>query len=567
MYNNPLERSQYSIEDMASQFDMKRVDNMSIRYTEQPIINAPIINAPIINAPIINAPIINAPIINTPIINTPIIDDASQNDGQLIGSRIMVCSQYMLMRDQMDTSDQPINRRESIGHLGLWLIGSIVLNWNIPNLLLRVITMDGIVGCLGFYVSSIGYDDSNNFFLKHRLRAIDRYIYYGMLICIYHCIELCLWIDGWSSVEHLFMIGGASQIMTYINRYPLYFKIRTNIVDEYNRTIRKIVCKQFAKLINIIIRNVLHTTHRIEYTDITRYYNDGLIVSMGDFTAQFIGACVFNYLDRGTMRLPLILYKNMFLKDRRYRIENDRKYFEQIVIDRKWDKFMDMYTLNRLIRMLSNGDPNNNFMEREVDRMVRNMIFILNRLMFGWTMMSVTNNIVLGILCNLLFIHNSIKKGRYILATIIFSLLVQYSDERVLMLIICNLSYPIIESQLIPDIMNDLTGRSKSLYMIVKQKMEPDTIYGCCILAVGSIYGITSLQLIGMGCAVALGSYCGIGISKQNNMVLKIMIILILSCISSIDMIHIMVMPFIVQNLVDQIHPNAIAMADIRWPV
>ena len=538
MNDNPLERSLYSIDDITYQIDMKRVDNMSIRYTEQPIIDTQLIDTQLINAPMINA--------------------VPQNDGQLIGSRIMICSQYMLMRDHMDTHSHPIDRRESIGHIVLWLIGSIVLNWNIPNLLMRIITMDGIVGCLGFYVSSIGYDDSNNFFLKHRLRALDRYIYYGMLICMYHCIVLCLWIDMWSSVEHLFMIGGASQIMTYIYRYPLYFKIRTNIVDEYNRTIRKIVCMQFAKLINIIIRNVLHTTHRIEYTDITRYYNDGLIVSIGDFTAQFIGACVFNYLDKGTMRLPLILYKNMFLKERRYRIGNDQKYFEQIVIDRKWEKFMDMYTLNRMIRMLSNGDSNNNFMEREVDRMVRNMIFTFNRLMFGWTLMSATQSIVLGILCNLLFVSNAIKKARYIMTTIMFSILVQFSEERILMLILCNILYPIIESNLIPDILEDSMNRLKSLYIYVKQHTEPDTIYGCCILAICAMCAISPLQLIGLGCVITIGSYGGIGISKQNNMALKIMIIIGLSCVSSIDMIHILVMPIIIQNVMDLIHPSAI---------
>lgn len=546
MLNHPLERSLYGIEAIEYRLDTKH-NGTTYQYNDDPAHHYA------------DEQINDMPIIDTPINDTPINDDLPQNNSHLTESRIMICSQYMLIREDINkNSIHTINKYELFGHILIWLIGSLVLV--IPNLLMRIITIDGIIGCMGFYISSIGYTDSNNFFLKHRLRTLDRYIYYGILIGVYYCIVLCVWIPMWQSIEHLFMIGCVAQIMIYIYKHPIYFKIRTIIADEYNRLIRKIVCKQFAKIINMIIRNVLNTTHQIEYTDLTKYYNDGMLISIGDFTVQFIGACIFNYLDRGSLRLPFILYKNMFLKDRRYRIGNDQKYFEQIVIDRKWEKFMDMYTLNRMIRMLSNGNPNNNFMEQEVNLMVTNMTFIFNRLMFGWTMMSLAHSVVIGIMCNLLFVFNAIKKGRYIMATIIFSLLAQFSEEKLLTLILCNILYPLIESHIIPDILNDLLRRLKSLYLIVKQKTKNDTIYLCCLLVIHSLYDLSTSHLFGMGGIVAIIILCGIKISDQNNILVKIMLIMILSRISSFNSVHVMVMPILIQNIMDGIFPK-----NIQW--
>jgi len=450
-YIHPLDHSIYSQKNLESDdgkdediFDEK-FNKMLYEYTEQKISNERLIKCSVIDP---------------------------EKNSEYIEPQIMLCSQYILLRIELDKKyDQVINSYETFINMMIWLCCYTILG--ISNLPLSIITIDGIINCFEFYGQNIGYDESNNFFSKHRLQTIDRYIYFVFLIGVYYGVHICLWFHG-CVIDHIFIIGCIPQIMIKIYKLPSYFRIRNIIYNAYNQMIKKIVCKQFTKIINAVIKNVLHSDHRLEYTDFLGCYNHINLVYIGDFIAQFIGACIFNYLDKGRLRLPFILYKNIFMKDKKYHIVNDHKYFEKIVIDKNWEKFMDIYTLNRLIRMLSNGNPNNNFMEKEVNKLVIRTIFIFNMIIFGWTVMNIVHSVTVGILCNLLFVNKSIKKERYILFTILCSMLSRFSNENLLSIILCNIMYPVIESQLFPDLMYDVL---RFLYQSIYKTQRDTMLY------------------------------------------------------------------------------------------
>ena len=85
------------------------------------------------------------------------------------------------------------------------------------------------------------------------------------------------------------------------------------------------------------------------------------------------------------------------MKDTRYSEVDDKLYLTSIIKDKQWNKFMEIYTLNRIIRVVVNDDAQNSLLSEKVAVILKDIMFRINRAMFCWTLMSVSN-LTFGIL-------------------------------------------------------------------------------------------------------------------------------------------------------------------------
>ena len=342
----------------------------------------------------------------------------------------------------------------------------------IDNFLFNIITIDGIISSFVFYLES----NNSKILSENRLITIDRYIYYLFTSIGYYILNYITWYCYTNMIKYITCIMICPSIMCQIYNIYTYKKIRYVTYNGYNNLIQKIVCKQLCKIINIIIKNTIGLNEKILYVDLIPYYEKFNIVDINNFIVTFILACIFNHIDKGNMKYLMVAYKNMYMKDKKYNISNDKQYITQIIKDKRWDKLLDVYTLNRLIRILFNDDSQNSMISEFVDK----CIFRINRVMFCWTLVSITN-LQVGLCGFLLFLSQTERPFRYILNTILFIGISHMTDEKILVLILCEICYPIMNSKFITDIFNDaytsIKRGSTSIYYITRLESTIMSLY------------------------------------------------------------------------------------------
>jgi hypothetical protein len=353
----------------------------------------------------------------------------------------------------------------------------------IHNAIFNVITIDGIMSCIIFYMSYIGVEDKNNFLLKNRLKTLDRYIYYLLLFCGYYLFNYMSWFAFTGFTMYVASIMICPSIMGQIYDIYAYKKIRQVLYDGYNRLVQKIICKQLSKIINIVIKNVLIINIVVGYEDLIPFYNQFSLMIINKFIITFIIACIFNHMDRGSMKFPMMIYKNIYLKDSKYNIADDKSYLRKIISDKQYVKFMDVYTLNRIIRIIVTDDTQKSMLSEQVTQFLQNAMFRFNRVMLCWTIMSI-GNLTVGILGFLLFISASDRPLRYLINTLFFTILSFFTVERLLVIILCEICYPIIDSKLLTDVMDDTYQSLKRGFLKLYYRTRLESV----ILSIGLTY-------------------------------------------------------------------------------
>jgi hypothetical protein len=346
------------------------------------------------------------------------------------------------------------------------------------NALFNVIQIDGIISSLIWGIDSMGIAEynflSHNFMKNSRLITIDRYIYYMLMISGYYVTDYLLWYNFSTEMRLITSIMVCPTIMGYVYMNKTYSKVRQFLYNGYNELIKKIVCKQLSKILNLFIDNVLNIEINIKYTDLTPHYSEFDFYVINQFIVTFIIALIFNRLDRGSLKIPLMIYKNFYMKDGKYNIRDDRQYLTQIIKDKNWGKFIDVYTLNRMIRIIIDEDNDDADFTETLRALMKRFVYRFNRIMFCWSVMSVTNNTQLGFAGFLLFTLNAKKPMRYILSTILFILLSAYTTDKILLLIACELFYDIAYSRVINDVIKDIYNSvtNGTIYLYGKSRTE-----------------------------------------------------------------------------------------------
>jgi len=370
------------------------------------------------------------------------------------------------------------------------IIGILHVILGVGNPIFNVITIDGIISSLIFYLNFI--DVKINFLVDTRLNTINRYIYYFLLVISYYILDYVLWFKVSNLLVYIASIMISPNIIAQINNITNYKKISNVIYTGYINLIKKIICKQLAKIINLIISKCLNCENNITYEELMPHYEkiDLTIIKL------LISACIFNYIDSKTiLKYPLIIYKNVVMKNRKYNIVGDREYIITLLKDKRLDMFLDVYTLNRVIRLLSNDTNNkNNILTEQYDIFKKRIAFKTGRIMICWNIMGSTN-ILFGLLSYLLFISDTNRPLNYLINTLIFCVISFLTQERVLVLIACELFYTITNSKLLNDIAYDTYCSLKSGIINVCYRIRLETFLitfvACCL----TIYNYNYLNI------------------------------------------------------------------------
>ncbi len=348
----------------------------------------------------------------------------------------------------------------------------------IHNAIFNIMTIDGIITSIIFYIkyknannkiikkqeNNVDKMTNKNFLLKNRMMTLDRYIYYFVLFCGYYILNYMTWFHFTDITMYIASVMVCPSIMRQINDMNAYKKIRHVFFNGYHRLIKKIICKQMTKIINLILINVLNINTAIKSEDLIPHYDLFSWMIVNKFIITFVLACIFNYMDKGGMKFPLMIYKKLYLKDKKYNISDDKIYVKKIIVDKEWKKFTDVYTLNRIIRTVFNDDVQNSKLSDHIYECVDKVIFRINKIALCWTIMNITN-LSGGILAFLLFISSTERPLKYIINTFLFFVLSFYTDERILLIILCELFYPIVDSKLLTDIKSDIIISVKRGFM------------------------------------------------------------------------------------------------------
>lgn len=396
------------------------------------------------------------------------------------------------------------------------------------SLLSNAITIDGLISCIVFLGNTYNLSVIN----IQRLPLFDRYIYYVLLYIAHNILCYILWIG--TMPVYLCNILFLPCIMFQVNNIESFRKIKRVIYDKLNDLIKKIVCKQLSKIINIVIFSLLGECE-VKYQDLIPFYDNFSWMIISRFIATFILACIFNHIDKGSMRVPMMIYKNLYMKDNNYSINDDKMYLSKLITDKKWGHFMEIYTLNRIIRMIIN-DEGNTVMSEQVSKFFDNMIFRINKVLFCWTIMGVSG-LTYGILSFLIFIRDDPIK--YILNTLIFVMISvrNYTDERLLVLVICEMCYSLIRSKLLLDIITDTYTliRSSNIRKYISYRSLALSLLISLIMSLISLY----LKPLWMSLLFLAFPW------KYKSLI----IIMLIGSLSGYNFLHMILMPFFVDNI------------------
>jgi hypothetical protein len=365
----------------------------------------------------------------------------------------------------------------------------------IYNAMFNVITIDGIVSCLIFFMTSIGIQKGQNFLDKIRLITIDRYIYYLLLFVGVHIVNYITWFQFPEMTRYLASAMICPSIMAQIYQYKPYAKIRQVLYDGYNNLIKRIICKQLAKIINMFIDNVLAIDSRVSYADLMIHYHEFDFVVINKFIVTFILALIFNHVDKGSLRIPIMIYKNFYMKDADYSIRDDKEYLTAVIEDQKWEKFLNVYTLNRMIRMLIENDDKDADLSKIIKEFLGRQLFRFNRVMFCWSIMGLTHSLLGGVLSFILFIRHSEKRFRYALNILIFAGVSMVTQEKILTLFFCELCFPILESRLIFDVTRDTYNSLRKGVLNVYGNTRAESIFFSLLLSILCFFGLNTIAM------------------------------------------------------------------------
>ena len=308
------------------------------------------------------------------------------------------------------------------------------------NILSRILLFDSLFQSILFYLEYKNY----KLLFNKQYDIIERYIYY-IFLAVFITICNCITIYHYYYYTQVFTsILYCPTILAYIVNIVYYKKYRNYVYNTCNKIINTILCKQILKIINIVITHILHIKiiSPIQYSDIVPFYNNCSWYIVNKFIISFLIACIFNYLDKGVLKLPLIICKNVYMKDTKYNIADDKQYIQQIINDKQWNKLLDVYTLNRIIRLCF-MNTNNSFARHTTN----NIIFRFNRLMFCYAVLNAFG-MVPSILCFLLFIKKT-NAFSYIMNTILFIYISYFTTEQFLILVLCEIFYLFIDLDIV----------------------------------------------------------------------------------------------------------------------
>jgi hypothetical protein len=421
----------------------------------------------------------------------------------------------------------------------------------------NILAIDGIFSSIFFYSSYVGHQIKH---LIERLTICERYVYYSIILSIVLIFHICTWFTWFHHVNVLLFFASPS-LMKLIHKNHIYRKINVIVQKNIKFSVKKIICYQLSKIINNSIKNILKIDLSITHEELYQHYDNIDLMMISRFFGQFCLALVFNYFDKKRFNVPFILLKNIYMKDSSYNIGDDNKYFQLVIADRRWDMFLDVYSLNRLIRIIMKNDSKNNYIINKFINVTSEILFIINKLFFCWTVASIAT-IEIGILSMILFIGSSQTKLFYLLSLTIFAFLGKFIGSVIITFISMEIFLMFYKSNILSHITNNIFITIGKITSFIIENTDVHTYFISCIFSLVSFVNVAVLKyLCILSMIILICSYVfemkydckNIFQIFQIKSSITILSIFVIGSLSSYFPLHILFIPIIIQNIYDRI--------------
>ena len=421
--------------------------------------------------------------------------------------------------------------------------GSITVRF--PNDLTVLFTIDAILSAVSFYTNCIGFIKYSRWVTPYELNTFKRYTYYVLIYSALVGINFMFWFRISSLTRYMLIVLAMPSAQNYIHNQEIY----QNIVKPFYSNVKHLwevfVCKQLTKIVNQTIANTIQSDVRISYLDLLPYYNKVSISMVNQFIVSFGLAHLFNYVDKGGMRLPMMIYKNIYMKDETAKIRDDKKYIETIVENREWNKLVDIYSLNRLIRLMVTNESD--LMSKQVDMIVRRFVFSFNRVMFCWTVLTVSN-LPLAILSFLPFVQLEQNKKRYIITTFLSLLLgvTVGGFDQILLLILCEMAIALVNRSFVDDgikwVNNNSVHIFTQVYHFLKGVCTSETFMMSILLSLlpFNVDVLSTIIWIELILVLLYGLF-------RSDKLLQLLLLLLFGSCSHLNFVHMLGLPFMIK--------------------
>jgi hypothetical protein len=333
--------------------------------------------------------------------------------------------------------------------------------------------------CISLYILLLEHFTDNDY-QSYRINLFDRYIYYGVCVILYNCVSLLLNYNFIIIIKSIFFLLIVPNITNFIYDTITYQTIRNKVFLKIQLLIKENIVKNLTKIINLVILNILDSKVELNYQDLIPFYDSFKPEDIGKFFGTVIGAGIFNHLDKGGLKFPLMFYKNLYMKDKKYKVSDDKKYLIQIINNKDWKKFMDIYSLNRVIRLLLSNDSDDPILEKYIQEIftctsnIFNKVFIVLTFYNFLKQLSISNNLISlsSVLLYSIFITKSSKPIRYIILLLLFIFITTKLEINQFLLFVFPIISSLIETNFFTNTIKFFINNFMELLLLLVCKMN-----------------------------------------------------------------------------------------------
>lgn len=258
-------------------------------------------------------------------------------------------------------------------------------------------------------------------------------IYFNRLLYIY-IICIFYWFINQIYIIPILMLPYTIHYITNLYKFKQLSKY---IYNKLENIIYFILSNEITKILNKISINYLNYDPQFKCTEIKPYIKRFTVHIFINFIESFILASILKYIESTGTTVVSAIIRQYFFKQYYSKKLEKKEYIIKLMKNRKWNKLLDAYTLNKLICIyIGSNDGNDDimvYMHKIRDYIISNCNIVLG----CWTISTLFNNYI-GFMSYIIFVDK-----KYIvqqLLSIIVCIIIN-SNEILLNLILCRLLF------------------------------------------------------------------------------------------------------------------------------
>lgn len=311
---------------------------------------------------------------------------------------------YHLLDQSIHPNHYGISNRIDCFELRIFI--QMIAVWSIwyiaPISLLTIYMIDSVLNAL-IYIGNL-FNFTFVEYLKLRVSVLCKYVYITLLIFSLWIAEFLTW---WRVSPILYSFGILCTVPLIVEGVSGTERFKGIVNWVYETLIRRTLSKIVSSIVNLIAVRVLKIDpmfdrHEFEKIIDSISLNNG-ISRFTSFISTFISFSILNYFEIGYFKIFVKLYKKYYYWDKK-RVCDSMEYLRDIFRQRKWNRLLDEYTLDKLIRIYAFNDKSDSDVMRYVKKEIEIFKIKIKEIVCCYAISSLMKRSWLGPLTSLLFI-------------------------------------------------------------------------------------------------------------------------------------------------------------------